>query len=328
MDPYGHPARIGTRLAIDPEQARWVRWIFERYADCWSPLKIVEELNRQQVPPSGAAYRRRSTRRVTWCASALHGDVTQGTGLLNNPLYIGQHIWGRARWEKHPDTKKSTRFLRDRSEWIITDAPELRLIDEALWARVKARQAAVYRQSATIRAALRLSPTTSTGRGPKYLFSGLLVCAQCQHKFIIVDPRHYGCGGWKYRGLSVCTNTIKVSRAAVVSVLLAAIQRDLFTEEGFTVFRQEVTRLLATRRRPPVPARRLEQVEREIENIMAAIKQGILTQTTKAALDRAEAERERLRREERPDSVMRLLPNLRERFKTLVATLAEFPPST
>lgn len=139
------------------------------------------------------------------------------------------------------------------------------------------------------------------------------------------DPRHYGCGGWKYRGLTVCRNTIKVSRAIVESVLLAAIQRDLFTEEGFTVFRQEVTRLLAARRRPTPPVSRLKQVEQEIENILAAIKQGILTPTTKAALEHAESEREQLRREERPDSVVRLLPNLRERFKTLVATLGAIP---
>ena len=31
-DPYGQPVRIGTRLEIDPEQATWVRWIFEQYA--------------------------------------------------------------------------------------------------------------------------------------------------------------------------------------------------------------------------------------------------------------------------------------------------------
>lgn len=32
-DPYGQPARIGTRLEIDPDQARWVQWVFESYAD-------------------------------------------------------------------------------------------------------------------------------------------------------------------------------------------------------------------------------------------------------------------------------------------------------
>lgn len=190
----------------------------------------------------------------------------------------------------------------------------------------------MHQQSAAIRAALRLSATTSTGRGPKYLFSSLLVCAQCQHKFVIVDHRHYGCSGWLYRGLPVCSNTIRISRAVVESVLLESIQRDLFTEEGFTVFKQEVTKLLAERRRSQAPdreraSRRLELVEQEIANIMAAIKQGILTPSTKAELEKAEAERKRLQnaiavRGNKADNVVRLLPNLKERFEALVANLA------
>ena len=45
------------------------------------------------------------------------------------------------------------------------------------------------------------------------------------------------------RGTSVCGNALKVSRTLVESRLLAAIQRDLFTEELLAVFKAEVTRL-------------------------------------------------------------------------------------
>jgi hypothetical protein len=45
------------------------------------------------------------------------------------------------------------------------------------------------------------------------------------------------------------SNTIKVSRAIVESVLLSAIQRDLFTEEGFMYFEQE-SRSIARRTLP------------------------------------------------------------------------------
>ncbi len=300
-----------------------------------SPLKIVEDLNRRCVPPPGASFRRHSRHRSTWCASALHGDVQQGTGLLNTPLYNGQHIWGRARWEKHPDTKKKTRVLRDRKEWIITPAPHLKIIDDTLWARAKERQAVIHNESAAVRAALKLRPTISTGRGPKYLFSSLLICGQCGHKFIIVDPRHYGCGGWQYRGQSVCSNTIKVSRAIVESVLLAAIQRDLFTDEGFMFFDQEVARLLAERRSAQIPDRerlyaKLAEVEREIASIMKAIKAGVLTVSTKAELEKAEAERGRLLSQlqactSKVDDVTTMLPDLKERFKTLVGNLAATP---
>jgi DNA invertase Pin-like site-specific DNA recombinase len=112
QDPYGQPFRIGTRLEIHPDQASWVKWIFEQYADGWSPLKIVEELNRRHVPPPGVNFRRRSTRPPTWCASALHGDVHQGTGMLNNHLYIGEYVWNRCRWGKDPETENTANPTR------------------------------------------------------------------------------------------------------------------------------------------------------------------------------------------------------------------------
>ncbi|MBC7840014.1 MAG: hypothetical protein H7Y39_15465 [Nitrospiraceae bacterium] len=151
----------------------------------------------------------------------------------------------------------------------------------------------------------------------------------------IVDPRRYGCGGWQYRGQSVCSNTIKVSRAIVESVLLAAIQRDLFTEEGFMVFKQEVARLLAEHRRTQIPGRerlhsKLAEVEREIAHIMKAIKVGILTVSTKEELEKAEAERGQLLSQlhastAKADNVTTMLPNLKESFKTLVDNLAATP---
>ena len=89
----------------------------------------------------------------------------------------------------------------------------------------------------------------STGRDPKYLFSGLLVCGQCGGKFVICEATKYGCSTWRTRGDSVCSNTLRVPRTLVETLLLASIQRDLFTEEGLAVFKQEVARLLAEHRR-------------------------------------------------------------------------------
>jgi hypothetical protein len=112
--------------------------------------------------------------------------------------------------------------------------------------------------------------------------------------------------------------------------VLEAIQRDLFTEEGLEVFTAEVKRLLAARPRTPDLARtrlRLQAVEQEIANIMAAIRQGILTPTTKQALEQAEAERTHLRQMvqvpyKKLDTVTTVLPDLVSQFKALVVNLA------
>ena len=181
--------------------------------------------------------------------------------------------------------------------------------------------------SAAIRTALHAN--ARTGRGPKYLFSGLLTCGQCGRKFVILDATRYGCSGWKYRGLSVCSNTTMVPRALIEGRLLDAIQHDLFTEEGRAVFTRETARLLTERRRTQNPDRlqarkRLQEVEQELAHIMTAIKAGIFTTSTKAALEQLEAERTRLLKAE-PKAVTpvpTLLPNAIGRFKALLTDLA------
>ncbi len=80
--------------------------------------------------------------------------------------------------------------MRDESEWIKVLVPDLRIIDDRLWARVKAQQQEIMESSAAIREALHAN--ARTGRGPKYLFSGLLVCAECHGKFVVVDAKRYG----------------------------------------------------------------------------------------------------------------------------------------
>ena len=143
-------------------------------------------------------------------------------------------------------------MLRDKSEWIKTPMPHLRIIEEELWERVKTRRLGVSQGVAALRASLHCR-ARSTGPNPKYLFSGLLVCGQCGGKFVICEKTKYGCSTWRTREESVCPNAIKVSRKLVESLLLESIQRDLFTEEGLTVFKQEVARLLAEQRRTRRP---------------------------------------------------------------------------
>jgi site-specific DNA recombinase len=101
------------------------------------------------------------------------------------------------------------------------------------------------------------------------------------------------------------------------------------------VFKQEVARLLAERRKVQVPDQerlqeKLVEVERELANLMSAVKQGVVTVSTKAELEKAERERSRLlgmmrSRTAKTDNVTTLLPNLKERFKTLVGNLATIP---
>jgi len=332
-DQYEKPEKIGAKLVVDPDQQKWVQWIFEQYADGLSPLKIVAELNRRGIPPPGAHYDRKSGRPRTWCASALHGNVVKGTGLLNNPLYRGLYVWNRSRKEKDPDTGTKKRIFRDEREWIMKEMPELRIIDDTLWEKVKTRRLAVGYAVAALREALH-SRARSTGRNPKYLFSGLLACGQCGSNMIIVNASDYGCTRCHNGGATAntCTNSLTVKRSVVESRLLTAIQEKLFTEEGVDIFTQEFERYLIEQRKAKTPDKdqmqaRLTEVEREITNLMVAIKAGMFSPTLKQALEDAEAERTRLQHTlqgpvKKLDLLTTVLPNLVERFRRMLDNLA------
>ncbi len=113
-------------------------------------------------------------------------------------------------------------------------------------------------------------------------------------------------------------------------ILLRGIQEDLFTVEGFAFFRQEVQRLLAERRRShnletESQATELKEVEKEIANLLAAIKMGILTSTTKAELERLEDRRAELltKKPSAPKTVQNILPRVLDGFRSAITNLGE-----
>jgi DNA invertase Pin-like site-specific DNA recombinase len=321
-DEYGRPAIISVRREVAPEQAAVVRQIFELYADGHAPRRIAAELNRQGVP---------SPRGGTWAATAIYGDMTKGTGLLNNELYIGRYIWNRSKWVPNPDTGRRNRKLRPEEDWIVKELPELRIIDQALWDRVKHRQHLQAVQSEQIRKALHHQ--ARTGAGPKYLFSGLLRCATCGANYVVSDKYRYACSTHINRGEAACDNAIKVSRKVVETRLLESIKRDLFTPEAFQLFEAETSRLLKEHRAAEAPIKnrvqdRLKAVETEIANIMAAIKAGIFTPATKDELEHCERERDDLRRKladtaEQAPVIVEALPDALARFHALVENLEQ-----
>ena len=98
-----------------------VREIFARYAAGQSHRRIAGDLNRRRVPPP---------RGKSWSATTIYGDTLKGVGMLVNATYTGRLTWNRSRWERDPDTGRRRRLARPELEWITTEAPELRIVDE------------------------------------------------------------------------------------------------------------------------------------------------------------------------------------------------------
>ena len=280
-DQHGRPAVIAVQREIDPDEAPWVQQIFTWYAAGRSPRWIAAELNRQGVP---------SSRGSTWSASALHGDFERGTGLLNNPLYIGEYIWNRSEWVRHPETRQRIRKVRPKEEWVTVDLPDLRIVTQEIWERVKARQTIQQTKGEAVRQGLKKSSTG--GKGHKYLFSGLLQCGQCEGNYVVTTRYQYGCSTRINRGTVVCDNGIRVSRELLERTLLARIKEDLLCPEGIELFLKETQRLMNQQPSPTQDlGKQLRQIEKEIQNLLNAIKKGHLTESTGAELRRLEAKK-------------------------------------
>ena len=216
--PYGYRSTgtedVGYKRHIHEPEAQWVRHVFERYVLGDSPRMIAQALNVRGVP---------SSRGGTWVHTALYPDI-KGVGMLGNPMYAGRPVWNRTKWLHHPDTGRRVRTMRPESEWVITEDPALRIVEEDVWQAACAR-AVSQRHGTSDRKAT--TGKSSGGRGPKYLFSGLLRCGTCGAAYVVVDRYQYGCSYNRDRGASVCANSIRVARSTVESVLLDDVRREL-----------------------------------------------------------------------------------------------------
>ena len=52
-------------------------------------------------------------------------------------------LWGRVTFERQPGTNKMVRREQPRSEWKECDAPELRIVSDEAWRRVREREKAI-----------------------------------------------------------------------------------------------------------------------------------------------------------------------------------------
>lgn len=299
--PYGYRITQTGHREPDDAQAAVVRRIFASYVGGMTAREIAAELNRDRVP---------SPRGGTWAMTAIHGDVRRGIGILANPIYVGRQVWNRSRWVKHPDSGRRVRQERPTSEWVTTEHPELAIVDRATWGAAQARLKRNSRNTGT------------AGRPPKHLLSGLLRCGDCGGPMVAIDRYRYGCATAKDRG--TCHSKVRVARTVAETALLAGVKAELLSDEAFRRFqRAAAASLKAGASSPDGIKRKLADAQRMRENVMAAIRAGIITPSTKAELERAElavAQAERELADFRAPA--QLLPHARQVWQRMVANLS------
>jgi site-specific DNA recombinase len=228
---YTPASQSGTgQIEINEAQAKVVREIFEWRAAGWSGKRIAQELNAQQIPAPGAVWRRnpsvRSQKRTDgdWVRSAIVGDVRRGTGILNNPVYKGDVVWGRSRWVRSPRDSAIRRceVVEDLEDLVTHHVERLRIVSDELWNMAHVVQSARTPRGEAIRAAKR-----RLGRGPALWLSSLLVCSECGSNYVQYGRTDYVCSG--FHNGSTCSNGMRFRIADIERAVLEALEVDFLS---------------------------------------------------------------------------------------------------
>jgi len=192
--------------------------IFEMYAaDGIGIHAIAKALNDEGVPPP------RGHRRG-WAGTCVRA-------ILLRPLYRGVVVWNKTKSFSRGGTKASVR--RPQSEWETIDAPDLRMVQPDLWARVEAKFERSRTQYVRSPNGQLLSRPSGADLRSQYLLSGLAQCANCGGSIVcqlrrkVYGKNVYMCAFHHGRGLAVCTNDLRINQGIMDSALLHALNRVL-----------------------------------------------------------------------------------------------------
>ncbi|CEF48494.1 unnamed protein product [uncultured bacterium] len=304
----------GGRRRIVDDEAAVVRRIFHDYSGGISPRTIAKRLNEEGVPgPSGRE----------WRDTTIRGQVDRGTGLLNNSLYIGRLEWNRTAYVKNPRTGRKVARINKKEAPETVEVPELRIVDDTLWEKVKGRQ-----QEARIEMSKDESGNgLNQAHRRKFLLSELLVCGQCSGRYTVVGKDRYGCATRRAKG--TCGNDRTITRQRIESRVLGGLKDKLMAPElvaeFIRAFQEEFNAAAKTAAaRGDERKREAAAVERKIEGIMTAIEDGMYTPALKdrmKALETRKAEIMAIMGSAEAPSVVRLHPNASEVYRRKVAEL-------
>jgi site-specific DNA recombinase len=312
LDDRGELVR-GGRI-IDEAEAQVVRRIFELFVAGKSPRAIAKLLNAEAVPgPKGRP----------WCDTMIRGHRLRGCGILHNEIYIGRLIWNRQSFIKHPTTGRRVPRYNPETEWIVQDVPELRIVEQALWERARARLDEIYSSAPVARAR---SSEFWKRRRPRHLLTGLVFCRDCGSSYAAAGRHYLACSAARRQGS--CKSGVGIPRQALEDLVLNALKRHLlapaYVQEFVHAFHAEVNR---ARRDAEIAAgikrKELDEVNRRLDRLIDAIADGLRAPGLQTRLDELEYRKLQLQREleATPSPAPRFHPRLSDVYRDKVAQL-------
>jgi DNA invertase Pin-like site-specific DNA recombinase len=281
---YGYdnvPVMVGERrerveYRINDAEAAVIRDVFEQYVAGAGLRAIAISLNARGVPSPRAGKRGTGS----WSAVTVHD-------MLRRERYRGQLNWGWRGGEYRGGTRVEIR--RPRDEWVSTERPELRIIDDLLWERVQSRIAGNKREG------------VKGGPAPRHLLSGIARCSVCGGPMQADSVRWgksnlsvYVCRYAYDRGASVCTNLVRRPTTELDAAIIGWLRTNILRPEVVTAVIARAREIFEERQSQPVAG--VSELESELRRTLAEIQRITTaiatTEMAPEALARAIMERE------------------------------------
>lgn len=149
--------------------------------------------------------------------------------ILANPIYTGKIINGK---EEVTDFLTGTRTEKTQEEWMITEKPELRIIEPRQFAQVQE----------ILKSRREIFRTGGQRQSSRYLFSTLIQCKECGRSYRRMARSYknvyirWSCSGRNQNGAFSCPNRIAVEETELTEILENYFA-ELLENEGWTIQR-------------------------------------------------------------------------------------------
>src|SRR5262249_18367264 len=149
----------------------------------------------------------------------------------------------------------------------------LRIVDQSLWERVKARQGALTAGR---------SPDEAPGywdrRRPRYLFTGLMRCAVCGGGIVHFNKGYIGCANARNKG--TCHNKGTLRRDDLEKAVLDGLKNRLMEPARTKIFCEEYARAMNRlhaehNAQRSADAEALNKAERDLARLVQALLEGV-----------------------------------------------------
>ena len=196
---YGYDKTKGDyfNLKINENEVAVIRQIYQWYTEeGYGTAKIAHMLNEREI---------KTKRKYHWSANAV-------STILTNELYTGKIINGK---QEVGNFLTGDRVNKAPEEWMVTERPDLRIIEPELYDRTQEILAARSKS-------FKLDKKRQSN---KYLFSTLIKCKECGWSFRRITRTYkntyvrWVCSGHNGQGAERCPNAVTVDEDELISVL-------------------------------------------------------------------------------------------------------------